>query len=398
MPYNPWRWYGEHRINRPAQGVRWQKRTDGDRDAGRPFSTWKKGDGLKHHFWESRLGNSPEAQTVLNYIGQQHARRTRKAYGDQWCAFLNFCLERNLCALPASTATVLRYIGHIGRRKRTDGRFAVQAKSLKQTFAAINNAHLDVGLEPPARGHIITAAKQGMQRDQAHWLAKHPDTNPQRTFLRIEVVEALLIGAEGLVKALSLGMDQDELELLADFAQVLFAVVTLDRNSTSNAIERRDITFHAGGGFTYLERVTKGKDADKEKRLREVPPEAFPRVQDVLRAFHRYHNQLQRNTRTGLFFGVGSRRVNLDAALRRALDSINISPPPGLCYSSHSCRKCATLVRAAGVALDDVTDWGGWSQLGGTVHTYIDKSYRLRGAALAFARELFGWLRHHDET
>ena len=193
-------------------------------------------------------------------------------------------------------------------------------------------------------------------------------------------------------------MDQDELELLADFAQVLFAVVTLDRNSTSNAIGRRDITFHAGGGFTYLERVTKGKDADKEKRLREVPPEAFPRVQDVLRAFNRYHNQLQRNTRTGLFFGVGSRRVNLDAALHRALDSISISPPPGLCYSSHSCRKCATLVRAAGVALDDVTDWGGWSQLGGTVHTYIDKSYRLRGAALAFARELFGWLRHHDET
>ena len=131
MPYNPWRWYGEHRINRPAQGVRWQKRTDGDRDAGRPFSTWKKGEGLKHHFWESRLGNSPEAQTVLNYIGQQHARRTRKAYGDQWCAFLNFCLERNLCALPASTATEAS--DPSGGREHRDGAAIHRAHRSPQT-------------------------------------------------------------------------------------------------------------------------------------------------------------------------------------------------------------------------------------------------------------------------
>ena len=97
------------------------------------------------------------------------------------------------------------------------------------------------------------------------------------------------------------------------------------------------------------------------------------------------------------FFAVrgDSRRQapRLDYALNRVLTRFNLTAPTGCSYSSHSCRKCATLAKACGVMLEDICYWGGWAVRSTAVHAYIELSCRLHGDDLAIAREFFGWLR-----
>ena len=83
----------------------------------------------------------------------------------------------------------------------------------------------------------------------------------------------------------------------------------------------------------------------------------------------------------------------LDYALNRVLTRFNLTAPTGCSYSSHSCRKCATLAKACGVMLEDICYWGGWAVRSTAVHAYIELSCRLHGDDLAIAREFFGWLR-----
>ncbi|XRB09851.1 hypothetical protein NFJ02_43g110150 [Pycnococcus provasolii] len=94
--------------------------------------------------------------------------------------------------------------------------------------------------------------------------------------------------------------------------------------------------------------------------------------------------------------GESRRRIQaprLDDALDRVLGRFNLAAPTGCYYSSHSCRKCATLAKACGVPLEDICYWGGWAVRSTAVHAYIDLSCRLHGDDLVIAREFFGWLR-----
>ena len=56
---------------------------------------------------------------------------------------------------------ILAYVGHLAEKG------TIAADSLQPYLSAINTYHLDNGLERPALGHVVTAARRGMRRAQA---------------------------------------------------------------------------------------------------------------------------------------------------------------------------------------------------------------------------------------
>ena len=245
--------------------------------------------------------------------------------------------------------------------------------------------HLDAGYPPPARGHHIANILQGVARVQAQFARATGAL--QRTYLRAHTLAGILAYAEKLADPFR----PETLGAFRDAVQVLFATVMMDRRSTSTAIQERDLEL-SSAGLNFIERIAKGRDAVIERRVLPAPASAFPRVQRLLRQFRAARGPLPPDAP---FFALSARdaRPSLDDALTRTLRRTGLAAPSGCFFSSHSCRKCATLAHAAGVDKIDICYWGGWASTGDAVDSYIDSACRLDGVDLSLAREFFGWLR-----
>ena len=60
-----------------------------------------------------------------------------------------------LCALPASSQTVVDYLGYLLEAG------TISAKSLQPYLSAINAVHNDFEYPPPACGHLVKLARKG---------------------------------------------------------------------------------------------------------------------------------------------------------------------------------------------------------------------------------------------
>ena len=75
-----------------------------------------------------------------------------------WGRFAGYCGTHGLRALPASTETILAYVGHLGRRN------SVVAVSLKPILVAIRKRHVAAGQPDPCDHASGREAKAGFRR------------------------------------------------------------------------------------------------------------------------------------------------------------------------------------------------------------------------------------------
>ena len=80
---------------------------------------------------------------------------TYREYGRHWVRFAEFCATQDLQALPAAGSTVALYVAHL----ELSG--TMQPESLQPHLSAINKAHSESGLEPPAQGPLVDAVRRG---------------------------------------------------------------------------------------------------------------------------------------------------------------------------------------------------------------------------------------------
>ena len=74
----------------------------------------------------------------------------------------------------------------------------------------------------------------------------------------------------------------------------------------------------------------------------------------------------------------------LTALLKTALEAVDVAPPPGQAYTSHSLRSCAaTAAFSIGVQLPRILAFGGW-KLPSSAQRYIDPLARASDAARFF--------------
>jgi site-specific recombinase XerD len=93
----------------------------------------------------TRLGGLSGSATAIRLLQSGLATSTATSYGNLFDAFAKYCDEEGVSALPATTTTVISYVGHLAEL----GTWA--ASSMQPIFSAINDAHRSLELPPPAR-------------------------------------------------------------------------------------------------------------------------------------------------------------------------------------------------------------------------------------------------------
>lgn len=335
-------------------------------------------------YLRERLGDIDGAETAVQLLQSGVGDTTRASYDRLFGHFAAYCDRVGVSALPASTATVICYVGHLGEL----GTWA--AGSMQPIFSAINDAHRSFELEPPARdSFFLTRVRQGLGRLQAA-----TTTVDSRTPLPAEAPLAFLDFCESQPMPLATLRGHAALCLTALFAGRQDSCVSL-RSSDVSASESE----------LWLRLTEKGKRAQNVRRIVRLPlaqssvggtESALPRIAALLRRYFQAREaagpvpefafQLQGEVRPTT--------RSMESWLASALQCVGISAPAGFAYQGHSIRSLGASAMAAIGVPRHVYIWlGGWKRGSGVVdECYVDPTFQPSPAAYA----LYGWALSHQ--
>ena len=108
------------------------------------------------------LMGSAERATAVELMQAGLAPKTAQNYDSKLSKVISFCAGRGLSPMPATTETVLEYIGYLAREG------TVHVDSAQPYLSCINTAHVAVGLVPPALGPAVEQARKGWRQLIVH--------------------------------------------------------------------------------------------------------------------------------------------------------------------------------------------------------------------------------------
>ena len=334
----------------------------------------------------------PGAATARALAAQSRHESTQAQYGRLFEKFADYCELAGVSALPASRWTIFNYVGYLA----DEGRWA--ADSLQPIFSAINAAHRDLDLDPPAcDNHFLTQARKGLRRAQVQ--AGH--TRDTRVPLPCEHALTILEAGEGVASG---GIDSPEqLHAVRRAFGLLLTALFAGRQDSGVHLRTEDFGFDED--HIWLRLTEKGKKGMVVRRVlklhvsRAGGTSAVPRVRALGAS---YLAARSRSLRVGqsepefLLQLPGERRPvtrDMESWLAFELRAAGISAPAGFAYQGHSIRSMAASAMAAiGVSRPTYIFIGGWAR-GSTVvdKHYIDPTF----APSAATRALYGWLLEH---
>ena len=326
--------------------------------------------------WRGMLGDNAEAERAMQLTVHALAPSSVTTYSAHWRTFVRFCERRGLCPLPASTATVARYVAWQSMRGR------VQPQYFQAYLSAINSAHRDVFGDDAARpgvGPIIKAIRAG-------WLREHL----RAPGIKREVSVALPAFAARRVLRALLAPGPLEPYLARALAFLPLSFATLMRASSAVPLACSDVVISSANA-AVRPRVLKGG------QLRVVQPSVklFPsnpasgymlalvkRWQPIQAAAWRAAGRAQPSGETARSFwalprdGAGSVTVTAQEWISLALDHVKVVAPLGVKYTTKCNRKGgASAAHAEGVSMGSIRHLGDWAPNSTTPEKhYIDFS------------------------
>ena len=332
-------------------------------------------------FMATRLGGIRGSATAIRLLQSGLAASTAQGYGHLFARFAEYCDEEGVSALPATTATVISYIGHLAEL----GTWA--ASSMQPIFSAINDAHRSLELDPPAcDSFFLKRVRTGLGRVQAA-----VTTTDARTPLPAEAVLAFIDAAEAL--------PDTELRHLREYAALALTALFAGRQDSSVHLRSGDIGIESGE--LWLRLSEKGKRQQSVRRIVRLPlspssvdghASALPRVGALLARYFALRALVSPLPPEFAFQLPGEQRPTtacMERWLDHALTRCRIRPPPGFAYLGHSLRSLgASAMAAIGVPRHIYIWLGGWARGSSVVdRCYIDPTFAPSAAAYA----LYGW-------
>jgi hypothetical protein len=318
---------------------------------------------------------------------------TYAQYDRHWRAFAAYCALNNESALPASSATVVRYAASLAATH------TLQPESFRPISSAINKAHEEVGLPAPAQGEVLTALIRGWK------LHRHTTGGQQaeRAPLPATVASRALDAALALCNAQRLAQqpfEAHEAQHIRTLVASALCFATMARSDTDLHLQRTDVEITESTIFIRL-RKAKGKAVSALQRRLSIPLNAISGLADIIR----HWQQIQLNSYTAArrtlpqdlsFWRLASDTASwtsssavLDSWLQAACHFLHEQAPLGDKWLSHSFRKgAASAAHAVQVSLINICWHGGWATKSAAVHLYITPV-----PADAAAYRFFGWLR-----
>ena len=334
----------------------------------------------------TRLGGIRGSSTAIRLLQSGLATSTATSYGHLFAAFAHYCDEEGVSALPASTATVILYVGHLAEL----GTWA--ASSMQPIFSAINDAHRSLELPPPALdSFFLKRVRSGLGRLQAE-----SSTTDSRTPLPASAVLSFVTAAEAL--------PDSELRHIREYTALALTALFAGRQDTSVHLRSEDIGFATDE--LWLRLSEKGKRQQAVRRIIRLPlapssveghASILPRIGALVQRYFDLRRSLTQQQPEFAFQLPGEQRpttASMERWLAHALARCHIRAPPGFAYQGHSLRSLgASAMAAIGVPRHIYIWLGGWARGSGVVdRCYIDPTFLPSPAAYA----LFGWalMRH----
>ena len=317
---------------------------------------------------------------------------TVEGYERHWRSFVEWCGEADLDPLPATPQMIFAYVGALADKG------TIAAGSLQPYLSAINSRHADYGLERPALGHLLTAARRGMARAQARC-----ETRDTRVPLPAEAVARVLADTLSALPTLQADVGcVGAAEFLRRRYAFVLGFVFMGRSDTSVGLRADDHGIDAD--FIWLRISEKMRRGWAFRRVVRIPlhpthshghASLLPLLGQLGRAFldARERRCAGRMQPEWLFQLPGEARPvtrHMAAWVTTTLTEEGISAPAGFAYLGHSLRSGgSSAAEAIGVPRFRGNWLGGWSQSGKTreLH-YMDPSVLPSRAAYG----LLGWL------
>ena len=330
----------------------------------------------QHQLVRFALGHLDPSAPGVATAGQllHFSRRTTtvNSYDGKLSKFLDFCGPvqeaagcPSLCPCPAKPSTILAYLGWLA----DEG--TVHAGSLQPYLSAINSFHADQGLDRPAVGHLVQLARKGFGELEG---TLDPDQATRRP-----------LPASAVWSFLRLGMSCSDMHVLRITTCLVLQFCFFARSDTGAQALDQDIILDSAG-LSWRERT---KTLSRIEPATLTIPRTAPSASAVLALFDRYRAALgPRPAVTPLWMLPTDRHpprsTSVDAWLQEALDLIQLSPPPGVKWSSHSLRSGgATAALSVGVDLASIARWGLWKDFG-SLQVYVDPLVAASPEAVTF--------------
>jgi hypothetical protein len=305
---------------------------------------------------------------------------TAESYSRHFVRFAEWCDEQDdrPCPLPASTDTVIRWLGgDVCAHDR------VQAKSLQPYLSAINTIHADREFAEPAVGRRIRRFKRGL----GHTLAR--SRKAARTYVPARVIErAHLYELELSDAALSTPRGR---QLLQATVASVFTFVFFARGGSGAALRAGDVRRSAAGLHVTLGRE-KTMHCASVSRVLTLDSSRLPDLDALLLRWEKLRGPVPDHASYYALPGQSASDFpasQVDTWLKAVLDHFGERAPAGEVWSGHSLRiGAASAADAAGVTLRRICWMGGWTAQSSAVKDYIDPTCPDTLAG----RRYFGWL------
>lgn len=298
---------------------------------------------------------------------------TADRYGGLWAAFAAYCRSRGVRALPATTATVVHYIGYQWRRG------TVVAATLKPMLAAVRKRHVAAGFGNPCNSELVREAKAGFRRAG---LTFRPDTRPIRIPLPSAIAwrQALLA-------------PYTPMPLRHRLTAVVLQFWWLRRAADITRLRLQDVELPADGPTCY--QVPDHKTALRDGLIARTFPAAPPGHPDRPRQLLARVLSDRRAAGTRNDECIFPRCPTAAASklvtgwLREGLQRLGVSAPAGTVFASHSLKKGgATSAAAAGVSRGAIAELSNTSE-----HTLAESYISALAVPSCYDRYFFGPLR-----
>jgi hypothetical protein len=299
---------------------------------------------------------------------------TWDSYSSKLRRWIDFCTviypssgHTPLCPCPASTASILAYLGYLQDEDR------VHHASLQPYLSAINSLHSDLGFPKPAAGPLVQLARKGFGEVEGEL---DPDRK-QREALPADIA----------LQIFELGMRARSIDLLRKCVCLCTHFAFFARGDTGVQALRMDVTLDARG-LHWRER-TKTLSRWKLATL------SIPWPTDDRACLHqlmlRWLKATMHLPRDDVLWRLPDERLPrpwpasvISDWLADVLAVLDITPPPGVLWSMHSMRSGgATAALSIGADVLTIARWGIWASIS-SVQLYADPLVQPSSAAAFF--------------
>lgn len=284
---------------------------------------------------------SAGAPTARAILGAAITHRTAAGYNRSWTYFADFCEANGWPALPTTEAALSCYFGSMCDRN-------LKPSTMRNYLTSINNMHVAKGYPKPAAGAHVSKLRKGWARIVADRTNSLPAARGP-------------LPADLVLDIIRLARRTTDAEWRRRWTAVILCFLVCRRTVEVLELQRQDVSVLPDGAFHIEVNRFKNAEArpDPRRLVYTIPTDPKLDDDDVLPLLHGMVDELRAAAAPPnrmLFSTVSLDRPptpdDVTVWLHKAMAALGASPPPGVLYSSYSCRAGgATALYVIGVPL-----------------------------------------------